>query len=362
MMDKLSHMQILSKIEDLNTNVYDCILKGDINAFNKVIEEFEDSGIMEQENFKMTRKIYRFTNPIFSIYGFPYLPGSSKKIDEYITYATGYSIDTIMAINHEQHFYAMINNYNQPREYDDDGNYIRKANKKTIEQRQQQLIDYIEKLDHLYDSSIQSKSLHLVLDDKKFRKPFIDRVFELSELRKKLVLIFNFELFGGKSITVKKLQAMTENEKLNFLEEEMDNIFKKNPNKTKKDILIYDNSTKKKAQPIPVATSYLRAKHIPHTAWRHYYGKQKLPTNIWFYIELAMYLGIPSGEEIEKFLNFHGFTITSEMCVLPKWKIMNKFYVKGKDMMRWLNAGINYSVINAAFGWEEDKPEDNYKR
>ena len=57
MMDKLSHMQILSKIEELNTNVYDCLLKGDINAFNKVIEEFEDSGIMEQENFEMTRKI-----------------------------------------------------------------------------------------------------------------------------------------------------------------------------------------------------------------------------------------------------------------------------------------------------------------
>lgn len=147
MMDKLSHMQILSKIEELNTNVYDCLLKGDINAFNKVIEEFENSGIMEQENYEMTRKIYRFTNPIFSIYCFPYIPGSSKKIDKYIEWATGYPIDTIMAINHEQHFYAMINSYNQPREYDDDGNYIRTANKKTIEQRQQQLIDYIEKLD-----------------------------------------------------------------------------------------------------------------------------------------------------------------------------------------------------------------------
>lgn len=78
----------------------------------------------------------------------------------------------------------MINSYNQPREYDDDGNYIRTANKKTIEQRQKQLIDYIEKLDHLYDSNIQSRSLHLVLDDKKYRKPFIDKVYELSKLKR----------------------------------------------------------------------------------------------------------------------------------------------------------------------------------
>lgn len=356
MIDKLSHMQILSKIEELNTNVYDCLLKGDINAFNKVIEEFEDSGIMEQENFEMTRKIYRFTNPIFSIYGFPYIPGSSKKIDEYITYATGYPIDTIMAINQEQHFYAMINNYNQPREYDDDGNYIRKANKKTIEQRQQQLIEYIEKLDHLYDSSIQSKSLLLVLDDKNFRKPFIDRVFELSKLKKKLTIIFNFELVGKKNPLIDDdYKKMSELQKLTFFTNQMDNLYQNTENK--KDVLTYSITKKHEAKYIPVMTSYLRAKHIPHTAWKNYHCNQKLSMNVWFYIEMAMYLGIPSGEEIEKFLNFHGFTINSEMCVLPKWKIMNKFYVKGKDMMRWLDAGIDYDIINAMFGWELGETE-----
>lgn len=65
MMDKLSHLQILGKIEELNSNVYDCLLKGDIKAFNRVIDEYESSGIMEQENFELTRKIYRFTNPFF---------------------------------------------------------------------------------------------------------------------------------------------------------------------------------------------------------------------------------------------------------------------------------------------------------
>lgn len=362
MIDKLSHMQILGKIEELNTNVYDCILKGDINAFNKVIEEFEDSGIMEQENFEMTRKIYRFTNPIFSIYGFSYIPGSSKKIDKYIEWATGYPIDAIMTLNHEQHFYAMINNYNQPREYDDDGNYIRKVNKKTIEQRQQQLIDYIEKLDHLYDSTPQSGSLHLVLDDKKFRKPFIDKIYELSKMKKKLTIIFNFELVGKKNpLTKKDYDRMSELQKLNFFTNQMDNLYQNTQNEkdvlNKKDVLTYSVTKKNEAKYIPVMTSYLRAKNIAHTAWKHYYGKQKLPSNIWFYIEMAMYLGIPSGEEIEKFLNFHGYTITSEMCVLPKWKIMNKFYVKGKDMMRWLNAGIDYDIINAMFGWGLEETE-----
>ena len=355
MMDKLSHMQILSKIEELNTNVYVSLLKGDINAFNKVIEEFEDSGIMEQENFEMTRKVYRFTNPIFSIYGFPYIPGSSKKIDKYIEWATGYSIDTIMAINHEQHFYAMINSYNQPREYDDDGNYIRTANKKTIEQRQQQLIDYIEKLDHLYDSNIQSRSLHLVLDDKKYRKPFIDKVYELSKLKKKLTIIFNFELVGKKNpLTDDDYNEMSDLQKLNYFTNQMDNLYQNTQNK--KDVLTYSVTKKHEAKHIPVMTSYLRAKDIAHTAWKNYYGKQILSMNVWFYIEMAMYLGIPSGEEIEKFLNFHGFTINSEMCVLPEKKIGN-YYVKGKDMMRWLNAGIDYNIINAMFGWELEKPE-----
>ena len=44
------------------------------------------------------------------------------------------------------------------------------------------------------------------------------------------------------------------------------------------------------------------------------------------------------------------------MCVLPEKKIGN-YYVKGKDMIRWLNAGIDYNIINAMFGWELEKPE-----
>ena len=50
MMDKLSHLQILGKIEELNSNVYDCLLKGDIKAFNRVIDEYESSGVYANLN------------------------------------------------------------------------------------------------------------------------------------------------------------------------------------------------------------------------------------------------------------------------------------------------------------------------
>lgn len=170
-----------------------------------------------------------------------------------------------------------------------------------------------------------------------------------------MTIIFNFEIVGKKNpLTDDDYNEMSDLQKLNFFTNQMDNLYQNTQNK--KDVLTYSVTKKHEAKHIPVMTSYLRAKDIAHTAWKNYYGEQILPTNVWFYIKMAMYLGIPSGEEIEKFLNFHGFTINGEMCVLPEKKIGN-YYVKGKDMMRWLNAGIDYNIINAMFGWELEKPE-----
>ena len=90
--------------------------------------------------------------------------------------------------------------------------------------------------------------------------------------------------------------------------------------------------------------------------------KQKLPKNLLFYIELAFYLCIPGSKEIEKFLNLHGYSFSSELGVLEGCYILGKCNVRYKDLRRWIDIGLSYNTINKLMGYEIQIPEVKKKK
>ena len=68
-----------------------------------------------------------------------------------------------------------------------------------------------------------------------------------------------------------------------------------------------------------------------------------------FYLELAFFLGIPSSYEIEKLLNYHGCSLRSPYNVFTNISGVDIF---DYDICRWIDAGIDYNLINTMLGFE----------
>lgn len=56
MKGRLSYKQLHDEIEALNTSVFDSLLNEDFEGFQNTIDEFADSGIMEQEELAAARE------------------------------------------------------------------------------------------------------------------------------------------------------------------------------------------------------------------------------------------------------------------------------------------------------------------
>ena len=69
MKDKLSYRQLYDEIETLNTSVFDSLISRDFESFQNTIDEFADSGIMEQEEFATAREAYRYSSMPFTFDG-----------------------------------------------------------------------------------------------------------------------------------------------------------------------------------------------------------------------------------------------------------------------------------------------------
>lgn len=63
MKGRLSYKQLHDEIEALNTSVFDSLLNEDFEGFQNTIDEFADSGIMEQEELAAAREAYRYSFP-----------------------------------------------------------------------------------------------------------------------------------------------------------------------------------------------------------------------------------------------------------------------------------------------------------
>lgn len=337
MKDKLSYKQLYDEIETLNTSVFDSLINGDFEGFQNAIDEFADSGIMEQEEFATAREAYRYSSMPFTFDGIWISVDSRNPLDRLVMDVAGPSIQEI----HERDVlpvYAYMVKHTEPQQ-------MQHNDSKIASSRCRALQHYKDLYKDLYKdpSSKGAWSVPLVADAKKHKMVYINRITELAAARSKFYATYDFTslpLNGMKIIDNEKLRSMDASQKIKYLTATFDNIYDPAKNKNRfnhTDCFSFNGYEK------ILVSNYLQGKGIDRKNWKRY-TKGTLPAKFDFYLQLAFYLTIPSSNEIEKFMNLHGYSIKSPM--LPFYDILGGNHVLYRDLCRWIDAGIDYNLIN----------------
>lgn len=343
MKDKLSYMQLYNELESLNTSVYDALLHEDYEEFQSIIEDFTASGIMEQKEFAAAREAYRYSFMPFTLDGIWISADKRNPLDSAITNVYGIPIHELRMRN-TLPLYAFLTENQQNYLKDDSLAFLR--------------IDELEKYKELYKELYRDNrrknilAVPLVDDAAKHQMTYIERITKLAAVRSKFYLSYDFScLSPNKSdlINNEKLNKMSVPEKMKYLTQKFTNL--SNIISAKKDVEIADYFSFNGYKKI-LASNYLQGKRIDRKNWKHY-TKGILPKLPLFYLELAFYLSIPSSGEIEKFMNLHGYSIKSPMMLFQDISCGgNVYHILFKDLCRWIDAGIDYNLINEMCGFQ----------
>jgi len=337
MKDRLSYRQLYDEIEALNTSVYDSLLNEDFEGLQHTIDAFTDSGIMEQEEFAAAREAYRYSSMPFTFDGTWISVDSRNPLDRLVMDVAGPSIQEI----HERDVmpvYAYMVGHTEPQE-------MKHNDSKIAGKRCNALQRYKELYKDLYKdpSSKGTWSVPLVADAEKHKMVYINRITELAAARSKFYATYDFTslpLNGMKIIDNEKLRNMDASPKIKYLTATFDNIYDPAKNKNRfnhTDCFSFNGYEK------ILVSNYLQGKGIDRKNWKRY-TKGTLPANFDFYLQLAFYLTIPSSDEIEKFMNLHGYSIKSPMLLFCD--ILGGNHILYRDLCRWIDAGIDYNLIN----------------
>lgn len=349
MKDRLSYKQLYDEIETLNTSVFDSLINGDFESFQNTINEFADSGIMEQEEFATAREAYRYSSMPFTFDGIWISVDSRNPLDRLVMDVAGPSIQEI----HERDVmpvYAYMVEHTEPQE-------ISHEDSKITGKRCAALQHYKDLYKDLYkDPSLQGRLWNnpLVADAEKHQMVYINRITELAAARSKFYATYDFTslpLNGMKIIDSEKLRNMNASEKIKYLTTAFDNIYDPAKNKNRfnhTDCFSFDSYEK------ILVSNYLQGKGIDRKNWKRY-TKGTLPAKFDFYLQLAFYLTIPSSDEIEKFMNLHGYSIKSPMLLFCD--ILGGNHILYRDLCRWIDAGIDYNLINEICGLRLEQKE-----
>lgn len=347
MKDKLSYRQLYDEIETLNTSVFDSLINEDFETFQNTIDAFAGSGIMEQEEFATAREAYRYSSMPFTFDGIWISVDSRNPLDRVVMDVAGPSIQEI----HERDVmpvYAYMVKQTGPQE-------INYKDSKIANSRCNALQHYKELYKDLYKDPSSQGSLWnnpLVADAEKHQIVYINRITELAAARSKFYATYDFTslpLNGMKIIDNEKLRNLDPAEKIKYLTGTLDNIYDHTKSKNK---LLYTDCFSFNGYKKILASNYLQGKDIDRKNWKRY-TKGDLPVKAEFYLQLAFYLTIPSSDEIEKFMNLHGYSIKGNMTRFGGIKDGSITRpVLHRDLCRWIDAGIDYNLINEICGYK----------
>lgn len=346
MKDRLSYKQLYDELDALNTSVYDSLLHEDFEEFQEIIDEFTNSGIMEQEAFAAAREAYRYSSMPFTLDGIWISVDSHNPLDKPIADFSGWPIQELNKRDIRP-VYAYLTEQIDANPEDS----------RLASERINTLEKYKELYKKLYDGLCHEEgySASLIDDAQQFKMIYINRVTRLAALRSKFYMTFDFTclpLNGIKIIDNETLKTKNTSEKIEYLKQSLDSLY--NPAKNKNRFKVTDcfsfNGHKK-----ILASNYLQGKNIPRKNWKYYTAGQ-LPKTPEFYLELAFYLTIPSSAEIEKFMNLHGYSIKRSMLQFGKATIGNH-PILYRDLCRWIDAGIDYNLLNNICGFLLEKKE-----
>ena len=346
MKDKLSYSQLYAELEALNTSAYDSLLQGDFEGFQNTIDEFISSDIMEQEKFASAREAYRYSSMPFTLDGIWISVDSRNPLDKPIMDFSGLPIGELNKRN-VQPVYAYLTEQIKPKPEDS----------KLAGKRIDALDEYKKLYKNLYKDSSPQKafSAPLIDDYEKHKMVYINRITELAFARNKFYTTFDFTslpMNGMNIIDNKHLRELDIPKKMKYLTEVFDNLY--DPAKNRNRFTINDCFSFNGFEKV-LASNYIQGKWIDRKNWKHY-TKGILPKIPEFYLQLAFYLTIPSSAEIEKFMNLHGYSIKSPMTLFHDVS-GEKYHILHRDLCRWIDAGIDYNLINEICGLELQKRE-----
>lgn len=343
MKDKLSYTQLYNELETLNTSAYDALLHEDFEEFQSTIEDFTASGIMEQEEFAAAREAYHYSSMPFTLDGMWISADSRNPLDPAIISAYGLPIQELKTRN-TLPLYAFLTENQQ----------IHPEDSILAFQQVKELKQYKELYKNLYSDNRKKTILTvpLVNNADKHQMTYIERITELAAVRSRFCLAYDFScLSSSKSdlIDNEKLNRMTIPKKMEYLTQKFTNLSKEIS--AKKDVEITDYFSFNGYKKI-LASNYLQGKRIDRKNWKHY-TKGILPKLPLFYLELSFYLSIPSSDEIEKFMNLHGYSMKSPMMLFQNISCgKNVYHILYRDLCRWIDAGIDYNLINEICGFQ----------
>ncbi|RKI75614.1 hypothetical protein D7V90_22640 [bacterium 1xD42-87] len=347
MKDRLSYRQLYDELEALNASVFDSLLNEDFEELQHTIDEFTESGIMEQEEFATAREAYRYSSMPFTFDGIWISVDSRNPLDRVVMDVAGPSIQEI----HERDVmpvYAYMVEHTEPQE-------INHEDSKIAGKRCAALQHYKDLYTDLYKDPSSQGSLWnnpLVADAEKHQMVYINRITELAAARSKFYATYDFTslpLNGMKIIDNEKLRNLDPAQKIKYLTGTLNNIYGNTKNKIHcTDYFSFDGYEK------ILASNYLQGKGIDRKNWKRYI-KGDLPAKFDFYLQLSFYLTIPSSDEIEKFMNLHGYSIKSPMLLFCD--ILGGNHILYRDLCRWIDAGIDYNLINEMCGLQLEQKE-----
>lgn len=343
MKDRLSYKQLFEELENLNITAYSSLLDDDFDGFQEAIEKFIASGITGQEEFPAARAAYRFSSMPFTLDGMWIGTDGKNPMDDHICAISGLFISDLKQRD-TYPFYACLTEQEK----------IERAENKLVGKRMAALEEYKELYKALYGNG-QSVNMHiftapLVSDIEKHQMGYISRVTELAAARSRFHLSYDFSCSLIDNEYLKKLPIP---EKMKYLTRKFANLYDQTTHKHVKNIADYftcEDSNMK-----ILASNYLQGKGIDRKNWKKY-TKGALPGLPLFYLELAFYLAIPSSDEIEKFMNLHGYSIKSPMTLFHD-VCGGKYHILHKDLCRWIDAGIDYNLINEMCGYQLEQKE-----
>ncbi len=301
---------------------------------------------MEQEEFATARESYRYSSMPFTLDGVWISVDSRNPLDRLVMDVAGPSMQEI----HERDVlpvYAYMVEHTEPQE-------MKHNDSKIASSRCRALQHYKDLYKDLYkDPSLKGAwSIPLVADAEKHKMVYINRITELAAARSKFYATYDFTslpLNGMKIIDSEKLRNMDTSEKIEYLTETFDDIYDPAKNKNRfnhTDCFSFDGYEK------ILVSNYLHGKGIDRKNWKRY-TKGDLPVKAEFYLQLAFYLTIPSSDEIEKFMNLHGYSIKGNMTRFGGIKDGSITRpVLHRDLCRWIDAGIDYNLINEMCGYK----------
>ena len=332
MHDKLSNQQIFNKIKDFNLNIYDSIYDEDFKKFNHLIDEFEQSGIQEQENFETVLFYYRHCRNNCFINGYSYGP----KANDFITYWSGinlpYTDDDFFTALITLEKYIKDKNYDEYTEEQMNADIPTPPTTQNVNKRRAHMIKYQEE----YLKLFQAKTL----DSTK------GTLINMVEIREKYNLGYNTILFDDIVQINDDFKSMSISEQWEYLQTNLKNVYRNN------DKLQLRNYIKFKNEKGIRFSNYIAGKHFSRKRWFDFKNSQ-YPTNVLFYLELCFFLMIPSSNKIEKILNIFGYSIHSLRDFPDSIKVgKNTHYITFKELARWIDCGIEYELLNLLFGYE----------